>query len=89
MPEGQLVWQGVLWIAVVRGWGDRMEAHIDHAWLMMPSHAHEETRVQSGELGAMEVVGDDDNGGDDHGPSRSSAASKALRGKGVGRPGKA
>ena len=61
--EGQLVWHGVLPITGVRGWGDRMEAHMDHAWLMMRSHAQGETRVHSGELGWVEVGGDDDMGG--------------------------
>ena len=45
-----------------------------------------ETRVHSGELGAVVGGGDDDNGGDDDARSRSSVGS---RGKGVGRPRKA
>ena len=31
---------------------------MDDAWLMMRSHAQGETRVHSGELGVVEVVGD-------------------------------
>ena len=31
VAEGQLVRHGVMPITVVRGWGDRMEAHMDHA----------------------------------------------------------
>ena len=64
VAEGQLDGHGVLPITRVRGWGDRMEAHMDHAWLMMLSHAQGETRVHSGELGAVVVGDDDDNGGD-------------------------
>ena len=37
--EGHLVRHGVLPITRVRGWGDRMEGHMDHAWLMMCSLA--------------------------------------------------
>ena len=37
-------------ITVVREWGDHIEAHMDHAWLMMLSHVHGETRLHSGEL---------------------------------------
>ena len=61
--EGEFVRHGVLRITAVRGWGDRMETHMDHAWLMMRSHAKGETRVRSGELGAVEVGGDNDKGG--------------------------
>ena len=60
VAEGQMVRHGVMPITGVRGWGDRMEVHMDHAWLMMRSHAHGETRVHLGELGPVEVVGDDD-----------------------------
>ena len=63
MAEGQLVRHGVMTITGVRGRGDRMEAHMHHAWLMMRSHAQGETRVHLGELGVPEVGGDDDNGG--------------------------
>ena len=89
MAEGQLVLQGVLPITGVRGWGDGMEAHMDHAWLMMLSHAQGETRVHSGELGAVEVRGGDDNRGGGDARSRSSAGSKGSRGKGLGRHRKA
>ena len=91
MAEGQLVRHEVMPITGVRGWGDRMEAHMDHAWLMMRSHAHGETRVHSWELGVVEVGGggNDDNRGDDDDRSRSSAGSRGSKGKGVGRPRKA
>ena len=89
MVEGQLVRQGVLPITGARGRGDRMEAHMDHAWLLMRSHAQEETRVHCRELGAVEVGGHNDNEGDDDARSRSSAGSKGSRGKGTGRPLKA
>ena len=39
----------------LRGWGDCMEAHMDHAWLMMRFHAPGEMLVHSGELGAVEM----------------------------------
>ena len=71
------------------GWGDRMEAHMDHAWLMMRSHAQGETRVHSGELGVVEVGGDDNKGGDDDARSHNSAGSGGSKGKGVGPPRKA
>ena len=45
VAEGKLVRHGVLPITGVRGWGDRILAHMDHAWLMMCSHAQGETRV--------------------------------------------
>ena len=80
--EGQLVQHGVLPITRVRGWGDRMEAHMDRAWLMMRSHAQGETRVHSGDLGRVEVGGNNNNGGDDDARSRSTVGSKASRGKG-------
>ena len=62
VAKGQLVRYGVLPITGVRGWGDRLEAHMDHVWLLMHSHAQAETRVHSGELGAVQVEGDGDNG---------------------------
>ena len=65
MAEGQFVWHRMMPITMVRGWGDRMEAHMDHAWLMMRSHVQGEIRVHLGELGPVEVwaVRDDNNGG--------------------------
>ena len=62
---------------------------MDHAWLMMRSHVQGETWVHSGELGAVEVGGDADNGGDNDARSAISAGSKGSRGKGVGWPRKA
>ena len=85
MAEGQLVRHKVMPITGVRGWGDRMEAHMDHAWLMMRSHAQGETRAHSGELEVVEVGG----GGGDDARSHSSAGSrgsKALQGPEDGPP---
>ena len=83
-------WFGtVMPITGVWGWGDRMEAHMDHAWLMMRSHAQRKTRVHSGELGVVEVGGGGDNGGDDDARSRTTAGTRGSKGKGVGRPRKA
>ena len=43
-------------------WRDPMEAHIEHhVCLLMHSHAQVETWLHSGELGAVQVVGDDNN----------------------------
>ena len=86
MAEGELVRHRVMRITGVKGWGDRMEAHMDHAWLMMCSHAQGETRVHSGELGVVEVGGDDDNRGGNDARSRGSACSRGSDGKGVGNP---
>ena len=74
VAEGTLVRFGVLPITGLRGWGDCMEAHIGHAWLMMRSRAQGDTRVHSGELGAVE------GGNKDKDDARSgiSAGSKAL-----------
>ena len=66
MAGGQLVRHEVMRITVVRGWGDRMEAHMDHALLMMLSHAKGDTREHSGEFRVAQVVGHDDNGGYDN-----------------------
>ena len=77
-------------ITGARGWGDRMEAHKDHAWVVMRSHTQGETRVHSGELAMVEVGGGGDaNRGGDDARSRSSAGSRGSKGKGVGRPRKA
>ena len=82
MVEGQLVRHTVLLITRVRGCQEHMEVHMDHAWLMMRSHAQGGTWVHSVELGRLEVGGDDDNGGDDDARSSSSPGSKGSRGKG-------
>ena len=58
---------------------------MDHAWLLMHSHAQTETRLHSGELGAAQVEADDDNKDARSGFSEDSKGSKA---KGVGRPSK-
>ena len=89
--EGQLLRHGVMPITGLRGWGGRMEAHMDHACLMMRSHAHGETRVHSGELGLVQVGGGrrQRGGGDDDARSRSSAGSTESKSTGVGRPHKA
>ena len=73
MGEGQLFRHGVMPMTGVRGWGDRMEAHMDHAWLMMRSHAQGEILVHSGELGVVEV-----GGGDNNGSNAGSTGSKVL-----------
>ena len=94
MAEGQLVRHGVLPFTGARGWGDCLEAHMDHAWLMMRSHAQGETRVHSGGIGALGGGGrattttgvTTNNAGDDDTRSRSSTGS---RGKGLGQPRKA
>ena len=36
---------------------------MDHVWLLMRSHAQAETRLHSGELGAVQVRGDNANDG--------------------------
>ena len=86
MAEGQMVRYGVLPITGVRGWGGRLDAHMDHAWLLIRSHAQAETRVHSGELVAVQVEGNDDN---DNARSGISGGSKGSKGRGVGRPRKA
>ena len=85
VAEGQLsmVRYGMLPITGVRGWGDRLEAHMDHAWLLTRSHAQAETHVHSGELGAVQVEGDDDN---DDARSGINGCSKGSKGRVVGRP---
>ena len=55
VAKGQGDLHGVMPISGVRGCGIRMEAHMDHAWLMMWFHAQWETRVPSGELALVEV----------------------------------
>ena len=82
MAEGQLVWCMVLRITGLRGWGGRMEAHMDHFWLLMRSHAQVETRVHSGEWGVVHVMGVDDN---KDARSGISGGSKGCKGKGMGR----
>ena len=85
--KGQLVRHGVMPITGARGWGDRMEAHKDHAWVPMRSHAERETPVHSGELAMVEVGGGGDNyGGDDDSRSHSSVGSRGSKGTGLGRP---
>ena len=84
--EGQLLRRGLMPITGVEGWGDRMEAHMDHACLMMRSHAQGETPVHSGELGVVEVGGTTTTGGgDDKARSHSSAGFRGSKGKEVGR----
>ena len=55
VAEGWLVRHGVSLITRVKGCRDCMEVHMERAWLMMCSHAHGQTRLHSGELGAVEV----------------------------------
>ena len=82
VAQGYLVRHGVLQITGVTGWGGRMEAHMDHGWLMMRSHAHGETRVHSGLLGRVEAGGDADSGWGDGDRSHSSVGSKGSMRKG-------
>ena len=89
MAAGQLDRHGVMPITWVRGKGGRMEAHMDHAWLMTRSHAHGGTRVHSGELGVGEVAGDDNSRGDDEARSRRTAGSRGSKVTGMGAPRKA
>ena len=56
---------------------------MDHAWLMMRSHAHGETRVHSGESAVG--VGGGDNRGDKDACWHIIAGTKGSKGKGVGR----
>ena len=69
-------WRRDIWVGKERGWGDHMEPHMDHATLMMRSHAQGETWVHSRELGGLEVGGNGDNGGEDDAHSRSTMGSK-------------
>ena len=69
---------GVLPITGIRSWGDHLEAHMDHAWLLMRSHAQAETLLHSGELGAVQVEGDDDK---NDARSDISGGSKGSKGK--------
>ena len=56
LAEGQLVRRGVLPVTRMRNRGDRLEAHMDLAWLVLRSHPHTATRrIHSGELGVVEV----------------------------------
>ena len=57
MAQGQLVQHGILPITGLRGCRDHVEAHMDHAWLMMCSHAQGETRVHAGDLAAAVAGG--------------------------------
>ena len=52
---------------------------MDHAWLMMRSHAQGMTRMHSWKMGAVML------GGDNTARSRTNAGSKGSRGKGLGR----
>ena len=70
----------------MRDWGDCLKAHMDHAWLLMCSHAQVETRLHSGELGAVQVEGDADNV---DACSGITGSSKGSKGKEVGQPRKA
>ena len=71
---------GVLPITEVRGSGDRLEAHVDHVWLLMPFQAQAETRMLSGELVASQVEADDNN---DAARSGISGGSKGSKGSGL------
>ena len=83
--KGQVDLDGVMPISGMRGWGIRMEAHMDHAWLMMRFHAQWETRVHSGELAVVEGGGYN-NGGVDDTRSCSSGGSRGPRVRGWGNP---
>ena len=86
VPAGQPRWLAALAVTGVRGWGDRVEEHMSHAWLQMLTRAKEEQRRHLGEVGGVVDV-DADEGereGDDASSMRSSR-SGGSRGK-VGRP---
>ena len=89
--KGLLVRHTVMPITRVTRWGDRLEAHMDHPWLMMRSHAQGETWVHSGELGVVEVGGGvaTTTGGMTT-PTRAAVrVPRGSKGKGVGQPRKA
>ena len=60
MEGRELVRQGLLGVLGIRGWGHSVEAHQDHAWILMCIHTQRETRMHYGELGVEVVQGKDE-----------------------------